>query len=576
MSSPKRFVPPLLAAALILSACAPATTPTAVPTQPSAATQPPIVSTLPVPPTEPPSEPAVLRIGAQDKPDTLNPAYAFLASAYDVFDLTYSSLVKEAIDGSYAGDLAESWTASDDGLLWTFTLKEGIKWHNGEDFKAADLAWAINAIKDDPDGWATLVNYTNGFKEITAPDDKTIRITLDYPIGNMLYRTSFLYAIYPPDFQTFTTPEDLQNFTNDKLVGTGMFKLTIWDNDKGVVILDAHDDFYDGRARIDQVIYQYFDNTDALVQALKVGDIDLVTAVPASAAESVRTFENVKLVQQPSRSFDELIVNVSSADLETNTASPALRDPKVREALAYAINKQDIVDIVWQGLGRPSWSIVAPALGGGFWFDDGIQDRAFSLDKANQLLEEAGYLRGADGVRAKGDVRLDLRLQYDADSAEYPRIADLMTDWFKQIGVQVTPEPVDSDTLVAATTGVGDFDVVIWGWGGDPDPDFILSIMLCDQFVVGGWSDSGYCNPEYDQLYLDQQQAVDPEVRQRIIFQMQDLLFRDLPYIVLYNYDNVQAYRSDRFTGFPDTIANPSLTLTFDNSVILKDVEPVK
>lgn len=560
----------ILVAALLLAACGgPATSsPTAAPAQTSVA--------QPTQPPPPPSEPIVLRIGTQDEPDTLNPAYAFLAASYDIFDLVYSSLVKESLDGSYVGDLAEGWTTSDDGLTWTFTLKDGIKWHTGEDFKADDLAWAINTIMNDPDGWATLANYTGGFKEVTAPDDKTIQITLDYPIGNLLYRTSFLYAMYRPDFEKFTSAEELQNFANDKPIGTGLFKLSQFDKDRGVTILEANDDFYDGRAIIDQVIFQKFDNSDALVQALKVGDIDLVTAVPPSAFEIVKDFENVKAVQQPSRSFDELIVNSAPADLETNTGNPALRDPQVREAIAHAIDKQDIVDIVLQGLGEPAWSIVSPTLGGGFWFDPNVPDREFDLDKANQILDEAGYTLGDDGVRAKGDVRLEMRLQFDADYPEYARIADLLTDWFRQIGLKTTPEPVDSDTLIAATTGVGDFDLVIWGWGGDPDPDFILSIMLSDQFTVGGWSDAGYTNPEYDQLYLDQQQAVDPEERQAIIYKMQDLLFRDLPYVVLYNYSLLQAYRSDRFIGFPETVANPSLSTDFAQALVLQKVQPVK
>ncbi len=566
----------MAAFALALAACGtPATPapPTAAPGSTAApgATQPPA-------PTQAPATaaPVVLRVGVLDEPDTLNPAYAYLAAAYDIFDLVYSSLVKEGLDGEYVGDLAESWAASDDGLTWTFTLKDGITWHNGEDFSAADLAWVINEIKGDPDGWATLVNYTNGFAEVTAPDDRTIEIKLDYPIGNMLYRVSFLYAVYPPDYEPLATIEDLQNFQNEQAIGTGLFSLNLYDKDKGVVLLDAHPDFYDGRAALDQVIFQKFDNSDAMIQALKVGDIDLVTIVPSSAYQTVSGFAGVTAVQQPSRSFDELIINVASADLETNTGNPGLRDPVVREAMAYAINKQDIVDIVHQGLAAPAWSIVAPSLQGGFWVNDDLADRAYDPAKANALLDAAGYVRGADGVRARGDVVLDLRLLFDADEPAYARTADLLVPMLAEVGIRVSPQGSDSDTLIGITTGVADFDLVIWGWGGDPDPDFILSIMLCEQFEIGGWSDSGYCNAEYDQLYLDQQQAVDPDERQRLIYQMQALLHRDLPYIVLYNYESLQAYRSDRFVGFPDSLANPSLSNDFASAAVLINVTPAR
>jgi peptide/nickel transport system substrate-binding protein len=494
---------------------------------------------------------ATLRIGWIGKPDTLNPAYAFLTESYTVFDLVYSTMVTEGADGSYIGVLAKDWSVSDDGLTWTYTLKDGIKWHNGEAFTAAQMAWSINAIMLDPDGWAASANYTGGFAEVTAPDDKTVVIVTEYPIANMDYRISFLYAVYPPDFEGFTTPEDLQNFTNFEAVGTGPFKINTFDKDTGVLLLDASQDYFDGGPKIDGVIFQTFDNTDAMIQALKVGDIDLVNEVPASAFVTVQGFEGVKATAINGRYFNEVILN--SADPNNNpapTGNPALADPAVRLAIAYSMNKQDIVDIVAQGLATPGDTIVPPTLGGGFWHSPNVKEIPFDINEANRVLDEAGYVLGADGVRAKDDLRLEFRLQFPSDSAVYPRIADMMADWFNQAGMKATPEAVDPDSLVAATTPAGDYDLVLWGWGPDPDPDFILSVMTTDQFVEGGWSDSGYHNPEYDQMYLDQQQIVDKAERQKVVWKMQEMVFNDRPYIVMYYEKMLQAYRSDRFTGF--------------------------
>jgi len=519
----------------------------------------------------PPASPAVLHIGWLGKPDTLNPAYAFLTESYTVFDLIYTPLTTEAPDGSYVGGLAKDWSVANDNLTWTFHLKDGIKWHNGEDLTADQVAWAINAIMADPDGWAALSGYVGGFSEVTAPDDKTIQIVTEYPIANMEYRVSFLYAVYPPDFESFTTPEDLQNFTNFEAIGTGMFKVNTFDKDTGVLILDANKDYFDGSPKIDQVIFQTFDNSDAMIQALKVGDIDLINEVPASAFASVQGFDGVKAIATDGRYFNELIINsVDPNNDPAPTGNPALADPVVREAIAYSINKQDIVDIVLQGLGTPADSIVPPTLGGGFWHSPNIKDVPFDTGKASSLLEDAGYVTGADGVRAKGDLRLEFRLQFPADNSVYPRIADMMANWFKEAGMKAIPEGVDSDSLIAATTPAGDYDLVIWGWGPDPDPDFILSVMTTDQFVDGGWSDSGYHNPEYDQLYLDQQQAVDKNDRQKIVWTMQEMVYNDRPYIVLYYEKLLQAYRSDRFTGF---IESP---IGIEAGLSLLNVEPVK
>jgi peptide/nickel transport system substrate-binding protein len=531
------------------------------------------VTQIITPSAEPPTQSAsaVLHIGWTENPDTLNPAYAFLTQSYTVFDLIYNTLTTEAPDGKYVGSLAKDWSVASDNLTWTIHLKDGIKWHNGDAFKASDIVWAINAIIADPDGWSTSSNYVNGFQEVSAPDDSTIQIVTEYPIANMEYRLSFLYAVYPPDFQKFQTSQDLQNFNNFNAIGTGPFKINVFDKDKGILILDTNKDYFDGAPKIDQIIFQKFDNADAMIQALKVGDIDLVSEVPASAYQTVQGFSNVKAVTEDGRYFNELIINsVSDTNDPKPTRNPALADPTVRLALATAINKQDIVDIVLQGLGSPGDSIVPPTLGGGFWHDPNIKEVQFDIVAANKILDDAGYKLGSDGVRTKGQLRLEFRLQFPTSNPVYPRIADMLASWFKQIGVKANVEAVDSDSLTAAITPTGDYDLVIWGWGPDPDPDFILSVMTTDQFVSGGWSDSGYHNPEYDQLYLDQQKAIDKNQRQQIVWKMQEMVYNDRPYIVLYYEKLLQAYRSDRFTGF---IESP---LGIDISASLLQVTPVQ
>lgn len=555
-----KFLSIIVAVAVLLTACGGQTSTTeAVPDV--ATTEELSVST----------EAAVLNFGWLGKPDTLNPAYAFLTESYTIFDLIYTPLTTEAPDGAYVGGLAKDWSVADDDVTWTFNLKDGIQWHNGEDLTADQVAWSINAVMADPDGWAALSGYVSGFTEATAPDATTVQIVTEYPIANMEYRVSFLYAVYPPDFESFTTPEDLQNFTNFEAIGTGMFKINTFDKDTGVLILDANKEYFDGAPKIDQIIFQTFDNSDAMIQALKVGEIDLVNEVPASAFVTVEGFDGVTPVASDGRYFNELIIN--SADPNNDpapTGNPALADPVVREAIALSINKQDIVDIVLQGLASPGDSIVPPTLGGGFWYSPNIEDVSFDTAKAGSILEQAGYVPGEGGVRVKDDLRLEFRLQFPSDNPVYPRIADMMANWFSEAGMKAIPEAVDSDSLIAATTPTGDYDLVIWGWGPDPDPDFILSVMTTEQFVDGGWSDSGYHNPEYDQLYLDQQQIVNKDERQKVVWEMQEMVYKDRPYIVLYYEKLLQAYRSDRFTGF---IESP---LGIEIGLSMMNVEPVK
>lgn len=557
----KTFLLAALALALVLSACGSGSAPT-----PSASAD--------VQPTQPSSSdaaPVVLRVGWLGFPDTLNPAYAFLTESYAMFDLVYSTLTTEAPDGTYVGLLAEERSVSQDGLTWTYKLRPDIKWHNGQPLTVEQVVWNINAFITNPDGWVTNAGYVTGFVEAVAVDANTLNIVLEYPISNMDYRVSFLYIVYPSDFENFSTPEDLQNFTNFSPVGTGPFKITTLDKDRRVILLDANPDYFGGRAKIDQLIYQTFDNSDALVQALKVGDIDVTNEVPDSAFSAVKDFANVEAISRTGRSLTELIINSAPADHDpAPNRNPALEDPQVRLAIAAAINKQDLVDVVLQGNGMPGLNIIPPTLGGGFWYNAELKDVEFNLDEANRILEEAGYVKGADGIRAKGEVRLEFRLQFPSDSAAYPRVADMIAKWLSEAGMSARPESVDPDSLVLATNPNADYDLVIWGWGADPDPDFMLSVLTSDQYVEGGWSDSGYSNPEYDQLYLEQQRALNPNERQQIVWKMQEILFRDKPYIILYYGNDLEAYRSDKFTNF----LNSPLGITSFQSLL--QVEPVK
>jgi len=208
----------IVLASMVLGACA-GQVATQAPAAP-AATEAPAATQAP-----PPAAPAVMHEGWTENPDTLNPAYAFLTQSYTIFDLIYGTLTTEAPTGEYVGLLAKDWSVASDGLNWTIHLKDGIKWHNGEAFKAGDMVWAINAVMQDPEGWSTCSNYTGGFSEVTAADDATMQIVTEYPIANMEYRLSFLYAVYPPDFQALTTSEELQNFNNFEAIGTVPFKI---------------------------------------------------------------------------------------------------------------------------------------------------------------------------------------------------------------------------------------------------------------------------------------------------------------------------------------------------------------
>jgi peptide/nickel transport system substrate-binding protein len=194
----------------------------------------------------------------------------------------------------------------------------------------------------------------------------------------------------------------------------------------------------------------------------------------------------------------------------------------------------------------------------GTWFADELvaEDYEFNLDTAAQMLEEAGYVdTDADGIREcptadcgpTGD--LTFRLNYPTDSDEHPRVSDTLSGWWGEIGVAVQIQGLDPEALLAVCCPGLDYDVMLWSWSSDTDPEGLLSVLLCSE-IDSGYSETGYCNPAYDELYAQQGIETDPAARREIIVEMQRIALEDVPYIIPWYYPKIQAYRTDAFTGW--------------------------
>jgi peptide/nickel transport system substrate-binding protein len=186
---------------------------------------------------------------------------------------------------------------------------------------------------------------------------------------------------------------------------------------------------------------------------------------------------------------------------------------------------------------------------------------------ANQILDDLGYARGADGIRVANGHRMSYEvIQPDLDNGD--RTFALIKDWLKAIGVEVTEKKVDGSTAFELTTAPDgkylDFDLSMWTWGMLVDPDFALSVVLCSQY--GDWNDTGYCNPAYDKLYEKQGTQIDESQRQATVYKMQQMLAHDLPYIVLGYKNQITAYDKS-WTGFEQTIYGPYNALSITSMV---------
>lgn len=547
---------------LLLAACAPKTSQPQVPgggTSASEATQ----------------APSIVRIGYPGSPDTLNPGTAMLAESYVMFELAYSSLFGQNLDGTYSKDLLDSYEVSQDGKTYTFHIKPDVKFSDGTPLTAKDVAFSFNLYKDHTE-FPYMNAYTKNFNTIEAKDDTTVTLTLTEPVSSIEYLTTFLY-ILPEHIWSQYAGEKVGEFANKEMIGSGPFILVDYAQGE-YVHFKKNPDFYGGSPKADQVVFQTFKNQDALVQAIKTGQVDMITEMPLTAVASLKNTKDIAIATGAPLAPDitDIVLNqIDPANCPEGgkcSGHPALRDPIVREALAYATDKQEMIEIVLLGMGTTGKTLIPDSLIP--WFNTSLEDRAFDIAKANKLLDDAGYKDvDGDGVREMPDGKnpLVFRLNYSSDSTVAPRLTELLSKTWKQAGVKVEISALDPDALSAACCPNFDYDVLVWGWGSDPDPSFLLNVMTTESIPSGG-NETGYSNPKYDGLFKQQLVELNPDARKDTVWQMQQIVFDDTVYIIPFYSQAVQAYRTDTFKGW--IIDQPRLAL--DDVTSLMVVEPVK
>ncbi|MBE0682947.1 MAG: ABC transporter substrate-binding protein [Anaerolineales bacterium] len=517
---------------------------------------------------------ATVRVGWAGSPDTLNPGMAILVEAYTIFELVYDSMYELNLDGSFTLTLAESVEVSDDGLVYTYKIRDGIKWHDGKPLTAEDIAFTYNLYKDTPEYPYLNGYYTPYFDSIKA-DGNNVILTLTEAIPNIESQLVFLYVLPKHIWEKV----DKLEFENFEMVGSGPFKMAEYVQNE-FVRLTANKDHFSSPPKVDEVVFQTFENQDALVQAIKTGQLDMVTEMPNTAAETLRAEDNIEVVVGAplAPGVTDIIFNqVAPENCPTDagglcTGHPALRDRDVRLAMAHATDKQKLIDLILLGLGNSGLTLIPDGLG--VWYNDALKDYEFDVATANQILDDAGYKdTDNDGVREMpdGTQPLNFRLNWPSDSINAPRMAELLSEMWAKIGITLELQAVDPDALTAQCCPAFDFDIMIWGWASDPDPSALLYVYTTEA-IPSGSSETGYSNPAYDELYAEQQTTLDFDARKDIVWEMQKIVHDDVVYIIPFYDANVQAYRTDRFTGWITDQAKVELSDV--TSLIV--IEPVK
>ena len=499
-------------------------------------------------------EKVVLTVGLTQDLDTPSPITSELVSGYELNTLRYATLTDfAAADFATEPGLAESYS-SEDGRTWVYTLREGLKWSDGTPITAEDVAYTINRARDEE--W---LNYTATVANLTAEarDDRTVVITSSVNDPKLPGLSAY---IVPKHVYEKVSADDIGTYPALDDVSSGPFQLKEWK--KGQFWrMESNPNFWRGQPAVDEVIFRVFRNADAMVAALQSGEIDAANNVPAATFPELETTEGIVAVQGEQGGFNYLVLN-SYADKPPRDTSkfdaphPALLDLKFRQAIAHAINKETLVERVFSGIGRPG-TTMSPSPNPA-WIPEltAEEDYEFDLDKSRQILDDAGYEdSNGDGIREYEGENIVLRYAIRSESEYSKPFAEFITGWLKEIGIDSTFSTYDDGQLIEVA-GKGDFDLYVWGWVPFVDPDQMLSYFKCDQIAVDAsdfsnyYNDTGICDPQYDTLYAQQNKELDEAKRQSMVHEMLTRFYTSAGYIVLSTSPDLQAYRTDRFTGW--------------------------
>jgi peptide/nickel transport system substrate-binding protein len=510
------------------------------------------VADLSAPPAAQADDPVVFRVGIGNEVDSFNPFLGIEAESYEMWALMYDSLIRYSPkDMSPQPGLASDWKTSKDGLTWTFTIREGVKWSDGEPLTAGDVAFTLNRILDGGPESASWGSYLASVETITAPNDTTVVMKLSEPNAVL---PLLGMPILPEHIWSKISEEEVKSYANEgEVVGTGPFRLVEGTAGGSIYRFEANPDYWSGAPAVDEIVFTVYKAEDPMVQALIKGDIDFAEDISPIQIDALEGYDGIQTVLGVSPGFDEIAFNAGSVDLDTGQPigdpNPAVLDPDFRHALGFAIDRDALVERVYQDAARPASTIVPAAYPTYHW--NPPPDIAYTYDpeRAGELLDAAGYTMGDDGQRTMpdGSPMEPLRLLARSDSESSLDTMTYFQEWLADIGIPSELDSMESGKLTNVILD-GEFDAFQWGWYVEPDPDSMLSYMTCGQ--RGGWSDSWYCNPEYDQLYEAQHRETDEAARAEMVKQMQEILFRDAPYLVTVDTKIAEAYRCDRFEGF--------------------------
>jgi peptide/nickel transport system substrate-binding protein len=506
------------------------------------------VAAAPARQDEPPQGGQVI-VGLSQEPTIFNPLKSTLEVDRGVQFAIFDSLWRIDPDAVLHPNLAteipsvENGGISDDGLTYTFRLRDDAAWHDGEPFTAADVVFSHQTIMNPDFVPGTRIGHDQ-VAEISAPDDYTVTMTLAAPYAPFLLTWADTYIV--PE-HVLAEVEDLNTaeFNSTAPVGTGPF--TFQERVAGDhITLQANPNYHGPGPYLDTVIFKYVPDLNVLYTQFQTGEVD-ATGIQGITAENfaeAQTLEG-KVIHSEPTGFVEFIY--------MNHGNPVFQDLAVRQALYAAMDKQNIIDTIYYGVHGP----IETYLPTQSWaYNPDLEPHVFDIAAANAILDEAGWAPGDDGIRQKDDVRLSFTNSTTAGNAVREQAQQYLQQTWAEIGVDMQIENMPAAVIWGDYFNQSQYDSVMVGWTNPPDPDGTSRFHSAYIPAQGGGGQNTmqYKNEELDALWEAGVAELDQEARAEIYRQAQQIMRDDLAYLPIFQYvfiegtaEGLENYRQNAF-----------------------------
>lgn len=483
--------------------------------------------------------------GSIGEPSNLIPILSADSASSDVAGLVYNGLVRYDKNLKLEGDLAQSWEVSPDGLGITFHLRRGVKWHDGRDFTSRDVLYTYKVTIDPK----TPTAYAEDFKQVQtaeAVDTYTFKVRYAKPFAPAL--ASWGMPVLPAHL--LEGKDITKSPLSRKPVGTGPYIFKEWVPGQRV-ILEANPHYYEGAPHLSPYVYRIIPDNSTMYMELKAGGIDMMGLSPVQYQRQTGSREFLSRFNKyryPASAYTYLGYNLRL---------PMFQDVRVRRALTYAINKEEIIQGVRLGMGQIAHGPYKP--GTWAWKPKIEADPGYDPVRAAALLKEAGYVMGSDGILVKDGKPLSFTIMTNQGNDERLKCAQIIQRRLKRVGIDVKIRVMEWASFLTNFIDKGRFEAILLGWTISQDPD-LYDVWHSSKTGPKELNFIGYKNPEMDRLIVEGRGTFDMAKRRESYYRIQEILAQDQPYTFLYVPDALPVV-SSRIKGIEPAPAGISYNL---------------